>query len=369
MQDTKIQEAIAYNKKQGYSVDEIKLIQGTVGATQDGAWGPRTVEAVAAWQSRRELAVDGKVGPSTWARIKGEVVEQPKPPIPHCKPKHGIWVDDPNRILKAQYWDDMLEHGVTSVALMYERHSPAFDPHYSYSELETVCQLAGARDMEVGITDWPWPTPEWMAAAEKHMRRIFDPADLGLPIAYYESDVEGNWLRSKVKGYPNIDKAGDALVDMKTRVVAGTNARRETTSFTSHTENGRAADVAPHMDAVFNQCYAVRGRKRKNPTTGKYDLDWDVPWDHTYGPGNMVKHTLDRSLQIPGIDDGVPKLGAGLAAYDQKWPGHTAQEAMQKSYDVALEYGVFEIRWWSFKWMFGHLATSYGKPFLKSIAG
>ena len=49
LSDNQIKKAIEYNKKQGYSDDETKLIQGTVGATADGIWGPKTVQAVAAW--------------------------------------------------------------------------------------------------------------------------------------------------------------------------------------------------------------------------------------------------------------------------------------------------------------------------------
>ena len=190
------------------------------------------------------------------------------------------------------------------------------------------------------------------------------------PLAFSESDLEGNWLRSRVKGFPNIDKAGDALVEAKLRIVAKRpGSRFETTTYTAHAENGSGADVAPHAHRVFGQAYSVRERNKRNPETGKYDVPWDVPWDHTYGPAKMQKHTLDKSLEIPGIEDGVPDLGCGLAAYDQKWPGRMAEEAMRVAYDAALLYNPAEIRWWSFKWVFGRFATAYGRKFFKSIAG
>jgi hypothetical protein len=65
-----VDDAIAYNKKQGYCDDQIKLVQKTVGVTEDGKWGPETVQAVADWQAANGLTADGKVGPETWDAIK-----------------------------------------------------------------------------------------------------------------------------------------------------------------------------------------------------------------------------------------------------------------------------------------------------------
>jgi hypothetical protein len=269
-------------------------------------------------------------------------------------------MDSPRSARKEETWDELVEYGITSVALMFEGHNEKYNPFYSYDDVEKICGYAKDRGMVVGVTDWPWPNNTWMDDMYAYTRRMFDPNDLAFPLVFHESDVEGNWLPKRVKDFDNLDLAGDRLVVVKTAVVEGTIARRETTSFTSHTENGRAADVAPHMDAVFNQAYGVRSRKKRDGTS------WLIPWKHTYGPGNMVRHTLDRSLQIPGMNDTV-RLGAGLAAYDQKWPGHSAKEAMTVSYNSALIYRPFEVRWWSYKWLFGHVATSYGRPFLTSV--
>ena len=366
MSPSEITSAVNFNKKLHGQQSSVVLIQALVGVEEDGAWGPKTVEAVAGWQRRRGLYADGKVGEDTWRALQTECVLEREPAHHGQKPVHGIWVDDPRRIAQPKYWDEMQEHGISSIALMFEGMNEKFNPFYSYDSVEAICKLALERNMQVGITDWPWPNERWMNDMYAHTRRMFDRDDLGFPLSFHESDVEGNWKPKNVKDFINIDKAGNRLVDVKSAVVEGTYARMETTSFTSHTENGRAADVAPHMDAVFNQAYAVRSRNRKGKD-GKNE-PWLIPWSHTYGPGNMVKHTLDRSLQIPNIkEDGGPMLGAGLAAYDQKWPGHSGQEAMLKSYEAALIFGVVEVRWWSFKWIFGKYAKAYGKSFLKSV--
>ena len=68
-----------------------------------------------------------------------------------------------------------------------------------------------------------------------------------------------------------------------------------------------------------------------------------------------------------GLAKNILEAGFPLAAYDQKWPGKTAESAMRAAYDTALLYNPAEIRWWSFKWVFGRFATSYGRKFFKSI--
>lgn len=82
MNQQQIDSAVAYNEAQGYCDSEIKLIQRTVGATEDGVWGPQTVTKVSNWQATKALTPDGKVGPKTWGAIKSswELVPTDPPP-------------------------------------------------------------------------------------------------------------------------------------------------------------------------------------------------------------------------------------------------------------------------------------------------
>src|SRR3989344_8070046 len=50
---------------------EVQCLQGIVGATADGKFGPLTKAAVMAWQAGRGLVADGVVGPLTRAALMG----------------------------------------------------------------------------------------------------------------------------------------------------------------------------------------------------------------------------------------------------------------------------------------------------------
>jgi Putative peptidoglycan binding domain len=66
--------ALAFNQGQGFSADEIKLIQRVVTAPVTGDWDADTVLAVADWQRDNGIPVDGKVWRSaqgnTWPLIQ-----------------------------------------------------------------------------------------------------------------------------------------------------------------------------------------------------------------------------------------------------------------------------------------------------------
>jgi putative chitinase len=75
--------------KKGDFNDNVKKLQSKLGVEPIGNFGPKTEEAVKAWQAKNGLTADGIVGPATWAKIMGEstpavapVVAQPSTPAP-----------------------------------------------------------------------------------------------------------------------------------------------------------------------------------------------------------------------------------------------------------------------------------------------
>lgn len=78
--------------QRGSKGEEVKKVQAVVGATVDGDFGPRTEEAVKAWQAANDLHVDGIVGPATWEKMMASapapVAEAPAP-APSGRPYPG----------------------------------------------------------------------------------------------------------------------------------------------------------------------------------------------------------------------------------------------------------------------------------------
>lgn len=61
---------LKYGSKGHYVVElQERLNESGYNLKVDGQFGPKTLEAVAAYQAEHELVVDGKVGPKTWAEL------------------------------------------------------------------------------------------------------------------------------------------------------------------------------------------------------------------------------------------------------------------------------------------------------------
>ena len=73
--------------KRGDNNENVKKLQQKLGLEPVGNYGPKTEDAVKAFQSKNGLTADGIVGDGTWAKIMGEapqaapVVSQPSAPI------------------------------------------------------------------------------------------------------------------------------------------------------------------------------------------------------------------------------------------------------------------------------------------------
>lgn len=266
----------------------------------------------------------------------------------------GVWIDDaPQDVVTKEFWDTLVEHGFKTAALMLEGLGDGFDPKYSVSTLEKVKTLALERDVEVVLTTWPEPNARYMSEFKAKIGNMLAVSGA----AGLEFDLEGNWMTKAVSGFPSLDRAGDALVELVLETSRLYDVRSECTTYPFHTENSRTADVAPHMDRLLPQAYSVRNR-----TNGA------IEWNSPYGPGGMQTTTLDRAKQVRGVGTAAgPLISCGLAAYDQVWPGHTGEDAMRVAYDAALKYTPMEMRFWSSKWIFGFKRSAYASRFVKSL--
>lgn len=289
-----------------------------------------------------------------------------------------LWIDDaPSLVTTHSYFDDLLYHGVDLIAVMVDNHAREWKPMWSYKRMEKLGELCWDTGIELALTCWPWPDKSVIRALTKGMTEMYKAA--GPAAVEWEDDMEANWLERAVRGFraqdgrSAIDLAGDYWIDAKEEAIARIDEERNQalrssmTTFTAHTENGRAADIAPYYDLLMPQAYAVRHRRYRGKNR-------QVPQEHTYGPGRMVEHTLDRTKLI--VDSVYEErkhhieLGCGHALYDQRWP-MGPESAMMLNLDIAVgEYGCKRNRCWSSKWAIGKMAhrSPYAGDFLRAVA-
>jgi hypothetical protein len=253
-------------------------------------------------------------------------------------PVRALWIDSPvASVTSPAFWRWYSGLGMQHAQLMCERMKAGLDFLYDADELRTVASLASDHDISIGLTVWMEPDLEYLAKVRDELPELL----VAARAVSLEAELEVNWTPKRLRGFDSMDHAGDALVELMHDQSETLDVTHEGTSFTGHVENGKLADVSRYLRRYFPQAYSVRKRREKG-------VDVEQEWDGRTGPGGMQRWTIDRALTIPRTERG-PVICAGLAAYDQKWPGRTVHEAMQTAYDAALAYDPPEIRWWSSK--------------------
>lgn len=272
--------------------------------------------------------------------------------------QHGLWIDcAPRTVMTEDYLRRFHALGFRTGAVMLESITQGFDPKWKLAELGKLGEMFRKLDIELVLTVWPEPNVNYVNELRTKLPALLKASGA----AALESDAEGNYIRKKLVGYRTMNDASNAFVEVLREAALEQDVRSELTTFTMHEENGAKATLADDVDRVLGQAYSVRNR---NGADGK---PFSVPWDHQYGPGAMQRLTLGRSMQIPK-KNGKPNVSCGLAAYDQEWPGHKGDEAMDVAYQAALKFNPKEIRWWSSKWVVGHLARPYAVRFFERLA-
>ena len=362
MTNDQVQAALAYNKKQGYDTDEVKLIQEVTGSTPDGTWGPRTVRAIWLWQEEKGLDADGKVGPKTFDVISDEDMcpDYVVPPPAVVQPGDvviGVWGDDAaNRMMKTEYADRLVSLGISEVALMMNRAniSAAADPwdlrwkdtgEEGWDEDDKIGELAAVyaeRNIRLILTCWPRPDKrqiDEMCAAMVPLLKLTN-------ATAFEVDVEGNWRTKHLKNFLSMNSAAQYLFEAMEQALVDAgieNGETESTTFGHHAELGKHPTVTQRLDRACVQGYSTSPRS-----------SGPVAWDSYLGPGQHQKWIYDRAVKA-----GAKEIVMGLAAYKQRgFRGHTATQAMSAAFDMTVELGVRRVRYWSSKWILGSQAKN-----------
>lgn len=287
----------------------------------------------------------------------------------------GVWVDHPKQQVLTKefvsFFAEELEFDL--FALMIDPSDRAWNPTWTCEDLEKFYRLIEPYASEVVLTTWPFPI-KWQIDV---MREGMDELMGVGPVAAWETDQEFNWMARHVEDFEGrtttyesedgvttikrqtpLDVAGDYLVKAKRELCEKYECRNELTTFVYHAENSANADVAPHCDRLLVQVYGVNERSGR-PISFKGPL----------GPGQIQSLGLDRACQIPGVRKGAVQLGAGHAAWRQRFPGKKPEEAMERSFRAAHDYPtmVVDHRWWSSKHIYGGKSNPYAARYLRTL--
>lgn len=275
-----------------------------------------------------------------------------------AQPIHGLWIDDsPRLVMTPQYLEEFRTLGFKTGAVMLETVTAGFDPKWTLKELELLGESFRKADVELVLTIWPEPRVQYLEQLEERLPAFLEASGA----AALEVDTESNYTRKKLVGFKDMNAASTAVDALFDRLKHRFDVRTELTTFTMHAENSSYATLADDLDVTVNQGYSVRNR------TDAEGRPMEVPWEHPFGPGRMQVTTFDRARTIP-TKNGKPVIACGLAAYDQKWPGKTEEQAMDLAYRTALRYNPRECRWWSSKWVIGVRRQPWARQFFWNLA-
>lgn len=259
-------------------------------------------------------------------------------------PRYGLWIDDAPRLVSTpEYWDRVVDIGYRTAAIMIDQSTPGWDPRWTPEQLQAVREITSMWcDVEVVLTCWPTPDRE-------DMGRMFRDLIVMLEVSGasgIEVDLEGNWLPrvARAQGW-TYEAACAELVAGLLRLRKDHDVRIEVTTHPAHREANERALVTPHADRALWQVYSTRHLPSGQAVT----------WRGRYGPFGREQdcRRLSGLATSWEID-----WSFGSAAWDQRWPGHEIEEALDVSRSAQLASFPGEIRDWSSRWIVGALSGS-----------
>lgn len=266
----------------------------------------------------------------------------------------GTWVDDAVTSITDDYAAKYRALGLTEAALMVNsmnapRSSPGWKLRAKQAAFATAADALRGAGVDVILTCWPRPDRAQLVQLERDMTVLVDVCN---PVAV-EVDCEGNWDAKLLTGFKSMAEAAAELVAVLRRVARG--RRVELDTYPYHRENSSEALVAPHVDLLLPQAYSVNERSGAA-----------VLWDSELGPGRMQALALARARTTGAPATALTAIG--LAAYEQRWPGHSPEEAMTTALTAARDLGVTRARWWSSKWIVGAQSSSWARKAIQAAA-
>lgn len=327
-----------WNADQKYTANFVRIAQETVGLEPDcaGKWRAGDTDAIKAFQSKRKLQPDGKVGVATARAIRGA---------------SGIF----KRAELEFWWDNgpvervgiLAQNQVKRIAIMVNRSSRLyqFTPSWKLrnDSLRRITDAARCKGMGVTLTAWVRPNKANITA----VRDYLDHAIKLTGATGIEVELEGNWSTSNLwaDDFNTLGEAGAFLIGMLDDLARTHGVTIEGTTFPGHAElDASKATVMQRVQIAWPQVYAVV-KPKGNP---RYE------WGGDFSPGHYQAYYLPQfKAQWPELP-----VVCGLAGYGQVFHAHDPVDAIARSECEAIQQGSTRNRIWSVRHMVpgGYLA-------------
>jgi hypothetical protein len=199
----------------------------------------------------------------------------------------GVWADDPTSALRSsEYARRLAGMQIRVASLMMNRsntypHDPPWHMKFTTAEMRFISENLDKHGIERTLTAWPRPSKEQIDTMCEDMAHFMVLTGATL----FEVDAESNWDPKFLSGFSSMREAARYLAQGM-RDAAGPGKKIGMTTFTYHVENSSAAKLAPFMDVLFPQAYAVRNRSHGT-----------VEWDDLLGPARHPGFALKRARQ------------------------------------------------------------------------
>lgn len=284
---------------------------------------------------------------------------------PACGPIDlGAWIDDPpSLVLRAAYLDALRALPLSHVAVMVDGPRPGLaDARWTERDLERLAEALPDHERVLTV----WAPPQRPAVDELRQRLPELVSALGARAVETDDEPIGEWVERGVHGYHDedgdghvLDDASDALAD----VLAELGVDVEVTVFPGALRGVRPLLAAlvgrvgiAHAVRLVLQVYAVRRRGSK----AKPEL---VDYDGPLGPVRFPREAIAAARRsCPGVE-----VAQAVAAYDQRFPGRAAGDAMHAAIAGGAGIGVRRMRIWSSKHLVRLNARRYAAPALDTL--
>jgi hypothetical protein len=269
--------------------------------------------------------------------------------ISSFRTRWGAWVDDhPRMVCTPEYLDRVVEVGYDQLRIMVDSSHPDWDRRYTDAQLQILRRLAMVeRDIELTFVFWPIPHKRTLERMAEDLRRM-----VGMTgVTTLSAELEGLMLQRIAVQYGwDIVSAKSFLFDFMCEISEEFDITVEGTTHPGHPEAQPQNPNKPSRGWFASQAHRMFWQVY--PTRH----DWQgrkVAWDGRYGPIGRAQDA-ERLAKL-SASYGQPRPCFGTPVWDQEWPGHDVEEALELHYQTLMRHNPDIIA----DWMSGNIVGRF----------